>query len=93
MNRARSGRNVVRQWAGLLACVLAATVLAGVFDVFWRADLAIYDAALPMRPAPADVVIVAVDDASIAPRWRWPFAACWHRRSTPCCRCSSSALR
>ncbi|MFO1503521.1 MAG: CHASE2 domain-containing protein [Steroidobacteraceae bacterium] len=80
MNRARSGRNVVRQWAGLLACVLAATVLAGVFDVFWRADLAIYDAALPMRPAPADVVIVAVDDASIAQLGRWPWPRDIHAR-------------
>ena len=72
--------NVVRQWAGLLACVLGATALAGAFDVFWRADLAIYDAALPLRPAPDDVVIVAVDDASIAELGRWPWPRTTHAR-------------
>jgi CHASE2 domain-containing sensor protein/signal transduction histidine kinase len=80
MSAARSGRNVVRQWAGLLACVLVATALAGVFDVLWRADLAIYDAALPLRPAPEDVVIVAVDDASIAELGRWPWPRTTHAR-------------
>ncbi len=80
MTAVRSGRHVVRQWAGLLAGLLAATVLAITFDVFWRADLAIYDAALPMRAAPGDVVIVAADDESIAQLGRWPWPRAKHAR-------------
>lgn len=80
MSAVRSGRHVVRQWLVLLAGVLVATALASGFDLFWRADLAIYDAALPMRAAPADVVIVAADDASIAALGRWPWPRVTHAR-------------
>lgn len=80
MTTARSGRHVLRQWAGLLAGLLAATALAVAYDVFWRADLAIYDAALPIRAAPGDIVIVAADDASIAQLGRWPWPRATHAR-------------
>lgn len=59
----------------MLAALLAATVLASLTAFFWRFDLSLYDAALPTGPTPDDVVIVAVDDASIAELGRWP----WHR--------------
>lgn len=80
MSVEHSGRNAIRQWAGLLACVLVATALAGAYEIFWRADLSIYDAALPVRSAPGDVVIVAVDDASIAELGRWPWSRATHAR-------------
>lgn len=77
---ARPGPRVVRQWAGLLAGMLAATSLASASKIFWRADLTIYDAALPVRAAPEEVVIVAVDDASIAEIGRWPWPRTTHAR-------------
>ncbi len=50
----------------MLGALLAAAALASLGAFFWRFDLSLYDAALPVGPAPSDVVIVAVDDASIA---------------------------
>lgn len=73
MNTARPWRPVVKQWLWLLGALLAATALLAAYDVFWRANLAIYDAALPTGAAPGDVVIVAADDASIAAQGRWPW--------------------
>ncbi len=73
MSAATRQRNVVWQWLWLLGALLAATLLIAAQDLFWRANLTIYDAALPGGPAPADVVIVAVDDASITALGRWPW--------------------
>jgi len=68
----------LRQWAWLSAIVLLATGLASAYGLFWRTDLSIYDAALPTREAPSDVLIVAVDDASIAELGRWPWRRALH---------------
>ncbi|MEJ0087522.1 MAG: CHASE2 domain-containing protein [Pseudomonadota bacterium] len=78
MKAASWARPVLVQWAWLLGALLAGTTLVAIYDVFWRADLAIYDAALPTGPAPGDVVIVAADDASIAALGRWPWPREWH---------------
>jgi PAS domain S-box-containing protein len=51
---------------------------ASVYGLFWRIDLDLYDASLPTRAAPADVVIVAIDDASIAQIGRWPWRRAVH---------------
>lgn len=58
----------------LLAFVLAAG------SWLWRADRLVYDAglALWMRPPPADIVIVAIDDASIERIGRWPWKRSVH---------------
>ena len=69
---------VVRQWAGLVGLLLVATAVLGITGVFWRTDLSVYDAALPRGPAPADIVIVAIDDASIAQIGRWPWRRAIH---------------
>lgn len=62
-----SWRNpVLRHWATLFAVSIVFVVTASVRGLLWRADLAIYDAALPTGPAPADVTIVAIDDRSVA---------------------------
>ncbi len=45
---------------------------------FWREDLLLYDAALPRGPAPKDIVIVAIDDASVAQIGRWPWRRATH---------------
>jgi CHASE2 domain-containing sensor protein len=69
---------VLRQRAWFLAVLLLATTLLYLLNVLWRADLAIFDATLPTGPAPADVVIVAIDDASIAQLGRWPWPRAVH---------------
>lgn len=69
-------RTVRAQWALLLGVLLAALAALHGSDLMWRADLALYDAAMRGGPAPADVVIVAIDDASLASLGRWP----WPRR-------------
>lgn len=69
---------VVRQWGLMLAVLLVITVLSSLTAFFWRFDLSLYDAALPTGPAPSDVVIVAVDDASIAELGRWPWRRALH---------------
>jgi PAS domain S-box-containing protein len=53
-------------------------VLACTYRWCWRLDFAVYDASLPSRPAPSDVVIVAIDDASIESIGRWPWRRAVH---------------
>jgi len=62
----------------MLAALLVATAVASYSAFFWRFDLSLYDAALPTGAAPQDVVIVAVDDASIAELGRWPWRRALH---------------
>ena len=69
---------VTGRWLGLLAALATAAAVASFAGLLWRADLAIYDAALPSRPAPDDVVIVAIDDASLAELGPWPWRRAVH---------------
>lgn len=69
---------LLRQRVWFAAALLCATLLLCLFDVFWRTDLAILDTALPTGPAPDDVVIVTIDDASIAQIGRWPWPRAVH---------------
>jgi len=62
----------------MLVSVLAVTAVAAGSAFFWRLDLALYDASLPRRPAAPEIVIVAVDDASIAELGRWPWRRILH---------------
>ena len=78
MNLLRWHHPVVRQWAWTMLAVLVLAVLASVFEMLWRTDLAFYDAASAGGPAPDDVVIVAVDDPSIAALGRWPWRRALH---------------
>ncbi|MGL1530689.1 CHASE2 domain-containing protein, partial [Vibrio parahaemolyticus] len=41
-------------------------------------DYSVYDASLPRRPVPTDIVIVAIDDASIESIGRWPWRRAVH---------------
>lgn len=63
--------------AGVLA-FLAFALAAGGW--LWRADRLVYDAglALATRPAPDDIVIIAIDDASIEAIGRWPWKRSVH---------------
>ena len=63
------------QWGWLLALATAFVAAACTGSWFWRADLALYDAAVPAGRASPDVIIVGVDEASLRALGRWP----WHR--------------
>jgi CHASE2 domain-containing sensor protein/signal transduction histidine kinase len=67
-----------RQWLGLLAVISLVLVFACSYRWFWRLDYSVYDASLPRRPAPSDIVIVAIDDASIESIGRWPWRRAVH---------------
>ena len=58
-------------------CVVI-VLLAALEGWLWRIDQSIYDSSLSafMRPPSSDVVIIAIDDASLASLGRWP----WSRR-------------
>jgi CHASE2 domain-containing sensor protein/signal transduction histidine kinase len=65
----------------LIAALLAAlAALLALHDGAWRADRLLYDTTLSLlpRPAPDDVVIVAIDDASVEAIGRWPWPRTIH---------------
>lgn len=66
-------------WAVLCALVLVIGAAAGQ-QWLWRADQMLYDVLLATwrRPAPQDVVIVAIDDRSLAEIGRWPWRRAVH---------------
>jgi CHASE2 domain-containing sensor protein/signal transduction histidine kinase len=78
MARARAFLPARAELALLALILVAGAALTAHEQWLWRLDLAIYDAALSLaRPRPPqDVVIVAVDEASVAQMGRWP----WSRR-------------
>ncbi len=63
--------------AAVLAALAAALALGG---WAWRLDRLVYDLGLSLwpRPAPADIVIVAIDDASLDAIGRWPWKRAVH---------------
>jgi len=63
------------EWALITAAVLAIALAASRFAWFERADLAVLDLAITGQAHPArnDIVIVAIDDASIGVLGRWPW--------------------
>ena len=72
-----------RWWRGDAGVALALAVLAfalAASEALWRADRVVYDAGLALwtRPAPDDIVIVAIDDASIDAIGRWPWPRSVH---------------
>ncbi len=71
---------MVREWLAVSAVVVALAVGGAFGDWFGRADLALYDHALAVwqRPAAEDIVIVAVDDESLAQIGRWPWPRAVH---------------
>ena len=71
---------IIADWVLLLGALVAFTAVAAHERWFWRFDLALYDVALALwaRPAPADIVIVAIDDLSLAEIGRWPWRRAVH---------------
>ncbi len=79
----RPWRDVLRGgrdgWTVALGLALLAAALA-LSGWTWRADRLVYDFGLSVfsRPVPADIVIVAIDDASIDAIGRWPWPRAVH---------------
>lgn len=69
------GRRTLAEWALLLAAVLALVAVVARYGWAERADLAIYDLSIGAQHHAArdDIVIVAIDDASITAIGRWPW--------------------
>jgi CHASE2 domain-containing sensor protein/signal transduction histidine kinase len=60
--------------------VLGFACIATQQNWLWRVDLTLYDAALALwkRPAPSDIIIVAVDEEALAQIGRWPWRRAVH---------------
>lgn len=70
-----------RRDALLIGVGLALLALAIVTQAWaWRFDRVLYDVGLALspRPAPTDIVVVAIDDASVAAIGRWPWRRAVH---------------
>ena len=73
-------RSVLREWIGTVLAVTLLTGFAAGFGWFWRLDQTLYDAALGLRsrPAPEDILIVAIDQQSLDQIGRWPWRRAIH---------------
>lgn len=73
---ARPWLRLLPEWAALTLLLTTAAAVSAQQQWLWRLDLALYDAALSSaRPLPPDdVVIVAIDETSLATLGRWPWA-------------------
>lgn len=69
-----------RDDALIVLLLSALATLLAVHDGGWRLDRLLYDSTLAMLPRPAaeDIVIVAIDDVSIAAVGRWPWPRTVH---------------
>ncbi|MBL8517893.1 MAG: CHASE2 domain-containing protein [Betaproteobacteria bacterium] len=71
---------LVREWLIIVALLLIVAVAAARGQWLWRLDQSLYDIALTLweRPAAGDIVIVAIDDASLESIGRWPWRRAVH---------------
>jgi len=71
---------LAQEWRVVASGLALLVALAAFMGWFARADLVLYDQALKswQRPPPSDIVIVAVDEGSLAAVGRWP----WRRAIT-----------
>ena len=68
-------RRAFLEWAVLSLLLSTVAIALGALVGLGRIDLVLYDAvqSLRTRPAPEDIVIVAIDDESVAAVGRWPW--------------------
>lgn len=69
---------LLRPWLVLLMLLGGGVVITVWNGSLWRADLLLYDTGSSYGPAPDDIVIVAIDDASLAQIGRWPWRRAIH---------------
>lgn len=68
-------QRMLAEWALLTLMLVTLSGLSAWHGWLWRADHLLYDAGLSLvrRPAPDDIVIVAIDEESLARIGRWPW--------------------
>jgi len=78
--RLNQHRSVRLEWWAVVAALALLVGAIATREWLWRADQLLYDAALAVwrRPAPQDIVIVAIDDRSLAQVGRWPWRRAVH---------------
>jgi len=78
----RSGKRPVAfaELAALAALIVGPALLLSYSDWLWRWDRVFYDAQLRLwqRPPPDDIVIVAIDEATLRELGRWPWSRAVH---------------
>ena len=72
--------SVIREWAFIFALLVAGSVCALRWDWFFRLDQTLYDKAIELiqRPPQDDIVIVAIDEESLAQIGRFPWSRVVH---------------
>ncbi|MFQ3666881.1 MAG: CHASE2 domain-containing protein, partial [Sphingomonadaceae bacterium] len=78
----RGRRSLLLEWSILLAAMLAAILLASIVRPLERADNLLYDAVLRERPRVASdrLLIVGIDNRSLAALGQWPWPRDTHAR-------------
>ena len=73
-------RSVRLEWWAVVAALALLVGAIATREWLWRADQLLYDVALAVwqRPAPQDIVIVAIDDRSLTQVGRWPWRRAVH---------------
>jgi CHASE2 domain-containing sensor protein/signal transduction histidine kinase len=73
-------RPLLKEWAVVVTLLVLAVGALSLHDIFWRVDRNLYDLGMTLatRPAPPDIVIVAIDDESLAAIGRWPWRRAVH---------------
>ncbi|MDX2217487.1 MAG: CHASE2 domain-containing protein [Burkholderiales bacterium] len=71
---------LVREWLLIVAILAMLGVASARGQWLWRLDQSLYDIALTLweRPAAQDIVLVAIDDASLESIGRWPWRRAIH---------------
>lgn len=74
----------MREWLAVVVVLMLITVAAARSQWLWRLDQSLYDISLTLweRPAAQDIVIVAIDDASLDAIGRWPWRRAIHATLT-----------
>ncbi|MDO9006193.1 MAG: CHASE2 domain-containing protein [Aquabacterium sp.] len=69
-----------REWLGVSALLALLALLLGAGSWTWRLDQAAYDTGLSLwsRPAPDDIVLVTIDEASLRQLGQWPWPRALH---------------
>ncbi len=77
-----SKHRVIPEWIFISLLITTGAAIIAHNNWLWRWDLALYDSQFQFweRPVPDDVVIVAIDDASLQELGRWPWDRSLHAR-------------
>ena len=73
-------RPVKIEWTAISIALLLGVLFLMYTDWLWRWDQVLYDSQFKMwsRPPPEDIVIIAIDDASLTELGRWPWSRSVH---------------